>query len=127
MAEDEALRSLLKAITAAWTEGRFDDLNDHFDENIVFIAPGFEARAEGRNACVQGYRDFMTQATIDEYRESEPAIDVWGDTGVASYRWEMAWTMNGQSSRESGQDLFVFARHAGRWRAVWRTMIVPSA
>jgi hypothetical protein len=35
----------------------------------------------------------------------------------------MAWAMGGQSFREAGHDLFVFARENGAWLAVWRTLV----
>ena len=50
-------------------------------------------------------------------------IDVWGNTAVATYRYEIAYEMGGQLYQEMGQDLFVFVRDGGRWRAVWRTLI----
>jgi hypothetical protein len=71
----EAIGRILKQITSAWTEGRFDDLNACFHERIVMVAPEFAARSAGRAPAVQSYRDFLAAATIQEYRESEPSID----------------------------------------------------
>lgn len=91
---------------------------------MVTVAPGFAMRGEGREACVQSYRDFMSAAKVIRYRESAPVIDVFGDTGVSTFRWEMTWEMQGQTHDESGHDLFVFARQDGRWLAAWRTLLV---
>jgi hypothetical protein len=120
-----ALREVLRRIEAAWTSGRFHELEDCFHEGIVCVPPGFSMQVEGRAACIESYADFMGAARVTEYRQSEPAIDVWGDVAVATYPWEMAWEMKGQAHRESGHDVIVFARQMGRWVAVWRT-IVPK-
>jgi Domain of unknown function (DUF4440) len=94
---------------------------------MVGVAPGFQARIEGRAACIRSYDDFLAAATVDEFDPSEPSVDICGDTAVATFGWEMAWSTNGQSHRESGHDLFVFSRENGRWWAVWRTMLpAPS-
>jgi ketosteroid isomerase-like protein len=119
----EAIRRILKQINAAWRGGRTDELRQYFHENMVIVSPGFQVRGEGREACVASYQDFINQATVTEYKEGEATVDVWGDTAVATYPWQMAWQMGGQSSRESGHDVFIFIREAGKWLAVWRTLL----
>jgi hypothetical protein len=37
-----------------------------------------------------------------------------GDTAVATFGWEIAYEMKGTLSRDTGHDLFVFARHEGQ-------------
>lgn len=123
MDDRETIHGLIRRINNAWLNRRMDELRDCLHAAMVGVAPGFQARIEGREACLKSYDDFMGAAVVDEFRESEPTIDVCGDTAVATFGWEMAWTMNGRSHRESGHDLFVFAREDGRWWAVWRTML----
>ena len=117
----EEIRQLLLSLNEAWVQGRPEDLGRHFDEDMVIVHPG--GRAEGRETCVNSYRDFVAQATVHEYKESEFEIDCWGNTAVASYRFDIAYEMNGGHYRESGRDVFVFIRRDERWLAVWRTMI----
>jgi ketosteroid isomerase-like protein len=120
----QSVRLALAGLSAAWQEGRFDDLATYFHESAVMTPPGFNARAEGRDACAGSYRDFCTAARVTEYSQDEPAVDVWGDTAVATYGWTMAWEMGGRSYRESGHDVFVFSRdRSGGWKAVWRTLL----
>jgi Domain of unknown function (DUF4440) len=72
---------------------------------------------------LQSYADFVARATIKGYSEEEAAIDLWGDTAVASYRFALAWEMDGQPYYQAGRDLFVLHRENDRWQAVWRTII----
>jgi Domain of unknown function (DUF4440) len=127
---NEEVREILGRINEAWLKGRPEDLtgalSDCFSEDVVFAAgPAFQVVARGREACVAGYADFMRAAMIDHCQLSEPSIEVSNGTAVASYAWEMVYSMKGEEHRESGQDLFVFARTGGKWRAVWRALL-PS-
>jgi uncharacterized protein (TIGR02246 family) len=123
--EQEPIRQLVKRINQAWMQGRLEELNECFHENMVIVGPGFQAMGQGREACVRSYQEFLAAAVVHEYHEGEPAIDLWADTAVAVYGWEIVYEIKGQRSRESGQDLFVFARENGVWRAAWRAML-PS-
>jgi hypothetical protein len=116
----------LTRINQAWVQGRFEELNECFHENMMIVGPGFQAMGKGREACIRSYREFSAAAVVHEYNEREPTIDVWANTAVAVYGWEIVYEIKGQRSRESGQDLFVFAREEGVWRTVWRAML-PSA
>jgi len=119
------VRRALGALSAAWQERRYDDLALLLADDMVFALPGFAGRLEGAVAVVASYREFMDRVTLTSYRESAHAVDVWGETAVASYRWEMAWLAGGVPNQEAGHDVFVFRRAAGSggiWRAVWRTM-----
>jgi uncharacterized protein (TIGR02246 family) len=115
---------MLQHISAAWQDRRYQELATLFDDNIVMVLPGLSARIEGRAAVVESYMEFMEHAAVAEYFEDEPTIDVWGDTAIASYRWEMTWVSGGTAASAAGYDVFTFARRAEdqAWRAVWRTM-----
>jgi len=119
------LRAVLRKLSAAWQTRRFDELAALFDENIVMVLPAFSGRIEGREAVVDSYREFMESAAVSDYEEDLPTIDVWGDTAIASYHWEMTWIGRGKAETAAGYDAFAFLRNdddGGSWRAVWRTM-----
>jgi hypothetical protein len=121
----EEVRITLGRISAAWQDRRYQELAILFDEHIIMVLPGLSARIEGRAAVVESYVEFMEHAAVGEYFEDAPAIDVWGDTAIASYRWEMTWVSGGISESAAGYDVFTFSRRTDgdqAWRAVWRTM-----
>ena len=124
----EELRRVLAAISAAWQGRRYDSLAQIFADNMVFALPASSTRLEGAQAIVDSYREFMDRVTLTEYREEDPRIDIWRDTAVATFRWEMAWLAGNVPNREAGYDVFVFRRDPGAsWRAVWRTMSFEPA
>ncbi|HJZ55790.1 MAG TPA: nuclear transport factor 2 family protein [Gemmataceae bacterium] len=124
---DESSRAEVAAaierINRAWLDRRPADLGPLFHPALTMVLPGFGGRVEGREANVAGFTDFCTHATIHEYRERDRQIDVFGDTAVASFAYEMVYERSGQRSRATGRDLWVFARQQGSWLAVWRTML----
>jgi hypothetical protein len=114
----------LSRLSAAWRERRYENLTQFFAHDMVFTFPGFGGRLEGVSAIIASYREFMDRVTLTAYVEATPAVDVWGETAVASFGWEMAWLVGDVPNHERGHDVFVFRREApgAPWRAVWRTM-----
>ena len=125
----EEVRLLLDTINDAWLKGRPEDLADVlnrcFHNDMVIRGPDLRTVATGREACVRSYEEFLREATVRECTLSDPDIDLWGNTAVATYSWDMTYQMGGQVYHESGHDLFALARGRKGWRAVWRA-ILPS-
>ena len=125
----EAVRALLRRVDEAWRHGRWDALAACFDERMVVVGPGMARRATSGRAAAESYREFMERATLIRYRADEPAVDVWADTAVATFAWEMVWEADGTPHHDVGHDVLVCRRDAAApdgWLAVWRTM-VPGA
>jgi hypothetical protein len=120
---EAAIRAVLAALTKAWRTGRTSDIRPLLHPSVVFVRPDFSERAEGPAACIATYDEFLAAALVLRYEESEATVDIFGETAVAFHRWEMAWEMGGQRSEESGHDIYVLARHEGRWLIVWRTLV----
>jgi len=115
---------IVQQINRAWVEGQPDRLNNLFHERIVNVGGDGTQYAEGRDACVAGYRSFCDNATDLSFREFEPQIDVFDQVAIVSYRFEIEYTMNGSANRETGRDTFVLERHDNGWLAVWRQLLV---
>ena len=121
----EKIHKVMKAINAAWTKGRPEEIAMYFHDDIVIAHPNFSGRGEGKEVCVQSFVDFVSNAEILNYQESEYSIDIWGDTAVVTYSYQFEWEMNQEKHNEKGNNLYVFSRDNEEWRAVWRT-IIPS-
>jgi ketosteroid isomerase-like protein len=123
--DKEEILKILQKINEAWSKGHPEELAEYFHEDLVILSPTLQRMGEGKEACVKSYKDFLEHADIHEYKERDHMIDVWGKTAVATYAFDISYEMNGQTSRESGHDMFVFNREAEKWLAVWR-MVIPS-
>lgn len=117
---------VLAEVTRAWRERDFDALPALFAPDMVMALPGLSGYLEGREACIESFRDFTAAASVDRYAESAHRVDVSGDTAVASYRWEMAWTRGGHAHAAAGHDLFALRREGDHWLVTWRTLL-PDA
>jgi uncharacterized protein (TIGR02246 family) len=116
------IRDLVTQINAAWTAGRPDDLASYLREDVVFVQPGFQVRTVGRDACVASYKEFLAQASVHTYEESDVTVDVYSNTAVLTYRFAITYSMEETRYADTGYDIFVFVREDGAWRAAWRTL-----
>lgn len=107
----------------AWMAGALHELANLYDENAVVIAPGLQGRAEGRDAILRSYEDYVHHARTHSFEELEHSVDVFGDVAVVSYRFGIRYTLNGDDSErdETGQELLVLRRGPAGWKAIWRT------
>ena len=118
-----AVAEIVLRINDAWRQGRYDELNTYFHPDVVVVPPGFSDSVVGRESCVQSYKDFTAAATIHEFVASEPVVEIWGETTVATCGFTIAYEMSGQSHREVGTDILVFTRERDTWLVVWRTLV----
>jgi len=121
--DQQEIWRILRSLNQAWVNGQPEQIANSLHPDVVFVGPDLQKRMQGREACVASYQEFCCQAAIRNFSESEPAIDVCGNTAVAIYGFEIRYEMNQQTFQETGRDLFVFTREAGEWRAVWRTIL----
>jgi len=119
----ESVTTVMRQINQAWLEGHVDDMAEWIHPEIVMIFPGFTGQSKGRDAFLDGFRDFVRQATIHEFREVDLQADVVGDTAVAHFGYEMVYELSGERYRATGRDLWVFQRQGRAWLAVWRAMV----
>jgi len=121
------IESLAREINQAWLGGDLDWLRRHFDPEIVMVAPGFGGRVIGAQACVQSFEDFLTNAEVSDFAESDVHADVRGDTAIATFRFRIAYRLNEKDYEDSGWDIWVFARQEAGWIAVWRAQVPIDA
>lgn len=89
------------------------------------VQPGFAAVVEGRDAAIDSFRDFSA-AQVHGYTEEEISVRAWGDTAVATIRFEIDWETGGERHEEHGHEILVFGRDKDRWRCVWRHVLIDG-
>jgi hypothetical protein len=121
--EHDSVAAAMRAINQAWLGGRVDEMAPAVHPEIVMAFPGFSGQMRGREPFLAGFRDFVQNAAIENYRELDQQIDVVGGTAVITFTYEMLYTRSGERYRVTGRDLWVFQRQSAQWIAVWRTMM----
>jgi ketosteroid isomerase-like protein len=119
----EDIRRLIRNINEAWTQGRPEQLSEFFHEDMVIAGPNFQDAGRGREACVASFQNFVGFARILGFEESEFRFEIWGDTALASYRFTIDYSVEGEALSDTGYDVYLFVQEEGRWRAVWRTLL----
>lgn len=118
-----SILSTLQQINTAWCQGRTRELEKYFHRNMVISMPNLGQRLQGAAACVKSYEAFCAQATVESFREADHQVDIFADTAVLTYRFEIAYLMKRRRIQESGREILFFKQEAGRWLVVWRTLI----
>jgi ketosteroid isomerase-like protein len=120
---ERQVHETISAIGEAWRTGRPADMTDYLHPDIVMKLPGTSGQIVGRDALIDSFKEFCTNAKVLEYRETDEQITVEGKCAVASFSFEMLYERATYRERSKGRDLWVFERDADRWIAVWRTMV----
>jgi hypothetical protein len=121
--DSRSVAAAMHAINQAWLGGLIDDLAPAVHPEIVMVLPGFSGQVRGREPLLAGFRDFVHNASIENFRELDQQIDVVGVTAVLTFAYEMVYARGGERYRATGRDIWVFQRDDTRWIAVWRTML----
>ena len=117
------IRDVVAAINQAWVTGDYEAIGQHVAEHVVMAPPGLDGRVLGRDAYVASFRQFAEVARTKVFDPGVPRVDVIGNTAVAACPFTIAYELEGVTYREKGSDILVFARNAGEWKVVWRTLI----
>ena len=108
----------VRVINEAWTRGNPDDLVHYFHRDMVAITASDRLRREGGAACIAGWKAFAESARIHHWAEREPKVQIYGETAVVTYYYDIHFEMGGQRIETGGRDMFVLVRENGRWWAV---------
>ena len=116
----------VRQINALWLGGRVAHLNEFLLHAVVMVAAGFQARLEGMRAVIDSFQAFVRNARVHSFRESEMQVDVWEDSAMATYRFDMTYEFDGTTYDEAGREMWLFVRVDRRWRLAWRHQVPLS-
>ena len=123
LADQKAVESLLENIVAASNTGNLEELKKYFHSSMVIEGPEFQERIEGRDQCIQHHEEFHRNVKIQSFKDSDYQVNVWGNTAVASCRFEVQIETEGEVFNYTGRDLYVFSRKNSEWQAVWNSIV----
>jgi ketosteroid isomerase-like protein len=116
------IRDIVAAINRAWVGGDYDAIGQYVEEHVVMAPPGFDGRVLGRAAYVASFRQFAEVAATQNFSPGTPHVDVVGHTAVAVCPFRIVYQLEGETYREQGADILVFAHTNGTWKVAWRTV-----
>lgn len=109
---------VLRSLNDTWTKGNPDDLRNYFHRDMVAITGTDRERIEGGEACVASWTAFSHASKIHYWKETDPKIQLYGNTAIVTYYFDMSFDMGGQTIEMGGRDMFVFIKEDGKWWAV---------
>jgi hypothetical protein len=122
MADDQATKdevlAQVKALNETWTKGDGGALRNYFHPSMVAITASDQDILYGRDACLGSWQSFARMAQIRRWEEIEPQVQLYGDTAVVTYYYDMAFDMEGENYAVGGRDMLVLVKENGRWWAV---------
>jgi hypothetical protein len=116
----------VQKINKEWLNNKTEELAYYFHKDMVITGKDLHELSHNRAECIKSYKDFMMEAVVHDYKESDPIVNVIAYTAVISYKFDINYTMKGKTYQESGRDLFVMIKEDERWQAVWRTLLPDS-
>lgn len=120
---ERKLHEAMAAINRAWRENRPADMRDYLHPQVTLVMPGFRGTVTGIDALHAGFEEWCTNARVLEYEESDEQIQVIGNVGFVSYRFDMLYERAAYREQSIGRDIWAFECVDKKWLAVWRTMV----
>ena len=125
-ADNEQIVGVIKSLSLAWREKQFDRLGPVFAEAVVFQDSEGHRLVEGKTACIQSYRDFMSVAKVLAYDEEEPDLIPFAGFVMANYGWRIDYEMNGTNFHDEGGDWLALEKQDAGWRINWRLTLMAE-
>jgi ketosteroid isomerase-like protein len=117
----------LRAINRSWVIGRLEDLERLLHPRAVIVGADLTPLAEGREACLGSYRDFLDAATVRSFEEHDVRVEQYGDTSIVSYCYHIDYDIVGRRHEQKGREVLVLVASDQGWQAVWRQVLPPPA
>lgn len=116
-------KQVLRIQQACREQDGFENLADLFHPSTVLALPRFARFVEGRDACLELYRDSCSQMRFRRMEADQERIDLFGPIAVASFRYLCDWEFQGKRIRDIGHEVLAFVRSEDRWQVAWRSII----
>jgi Domain of unknown function (DUF4440) len=118
MSIENDILAFIKKMNECWTKGNPQDLENYFHQSMVAITPTDKKRLDGKTACVTGWSKFAKNAKINLWKEYDHKIQIYGNTAVVTYYFDINFEMGNQKINMSGRDMITLVNENGKWWAV---------
>jgi ketosteroid isomerase-like protein len=89
-----------------------------FDKDIVCFSSTRHERLAGQTALRRTFEYYLKEAENVHYRITEPRVQVYGDTAIASFYWTVTLATGSKRRKIEGRGSHVFVNRNGQWTIV---------
>ncbi len=111
----------IRKLNEAWQRGRFDELAECFDRDVVMLLPDGDQTLRGRDAMVASYREFLDVARLNAMSITGLTVFDYRATAVCHMHFDIDYSINGARERASGMEVYVVREGSAGPVVVWRT------
>jgi hypothetical protein len=111
----------VQALNRTWTvENNADGLREFFHEDMVAFTSDERERLEGRQACIDSWKDYTMKHRIHHWEEIDPRIQLFcnGEAAVVTYYYNITVSRGGQKLHSSAREMLFLVRENGHWWVV---------
>jgi ketosteroid isomerase-like protein len=115
---ERAILDIEKKQAAAFNQGDLKSVLDFFDQHIVCFSSTQQERVTGRAALRRTFEYYLKEADKVQYRITQPVVQVYGDTAIASFYWTVTLTSGSKRQTIEGRGSHVLVNQKGAWKIV---------
>ena len=113
--EKQAIWQMIRSLNETWTKGNAVDLARFFHKRMMAFSASDNEYRLGRENCIKGWKDFADHVSILSWEEKKPHIEIFGNSAVVAYYYEITCDMNEKIQSFSGRDMFFLIQEDGQW------------
>ena len=113
----------VKKINDLWLQNDTRELNNYLSNDVVFASPGFDKYLKGKDLCINSYKEFISQAVIDNFQSTQFNVDHFDDIAIVTYHFLIQYRMNGKNYNDEGYEIMAFRKQENQWLLIWRTQM----
>lgn len=115
---EKAILEIEKQQVAAFNQRDLKTVLSFFDKNIVCFSSTQHERITGRAGLRRTFEYYLKEAEQVQYRISQPVVQVYGDTAIASFYWTVKLINGSKRRRIDGRGSHILVKRNGRWKIV---------
>ncbi len=115
---EKAILDIEKKQAAAFNQGDLKTVLDFFDRGIVCFSSTQHERVAGRAGLRRTFEYYLKEADNVQYRITQPVVQVYGDTAIASFYWTVTLRNGSKRHKIEGRGSHVFVNQKGTWKIV---------
>lgn len=124
----DSAEQTVRELNRLWLEGDYEQLGRLFHRDAVLLTPDGERSIVGRDAIVDGYRQFGAMGKINEFEIRALESYPFRASTVCHMHFGIDYEIDSRRYREEGIEVYLLQRagHRGGWKIVWRTQRIKA-